>query len=118
MKTEKLLLTALCGLACLWVGRMVAGVAGLALHQGSPAGAAYLEMAAFAAAAALPLAATWWRAARRSWLRAVWALSALYVCFVAANYAMQHPLAGSLRLLLWAAIIVLTFRQAQQEQPV
>lgn len=116
MKTEKLLLTVLCSIACAWVVWTAVGVAGLAQHQNVPALAAALELLAFAAAATIPLVHTWWRTARRPWLLAVWAPCLLYECFIATRVALHQPLGGAVRLLLWLAIAALVARQSRREQ--
>jgi len=118
MKTEKLVLTALCAVVCAWTVKMLVGVVGLSRTQDVPALTAAFEIAMFFGAALLPLVAVWFFADRpRKWLHVLWTPCIIYVIFVALRYSLVSPLAGGVRLLIWSAIFVLLVRISKKPKP-
>ncbi|MGH8018218.1 MAG: hypothetical protein ACREIA_07995 [Opitutaceae bacterium] len=120
-KTRPFTVSALAALGIavgVWVAKMLVGVILLARHQDVPVLTAVFEMAMFLGAGLIPLAAVWLvEDERRRWLYVLWAPCILYVSFLAVRYCLASPFAGAMRLLLWAAIIVLFIRVSLKTKP-
>jgi len=72
----------------------------------------------FFGAAILPLVAVWlFEKPKWKWLYVLWAPCMLYVIVLAFRSVFVSPLAGSLRLLIWSAIIVLFVRESKDPKP-
>ncbi len=112
MKIEKLILSVLCAVVCIWVAKMIIGVVGLAYHQGAYNLLALFEVAMFAGAGAIPLVLIWRSPAKRSkWLFIVWTICTVYVVLLAAN-ALRLGLmgVGISRFAIWTIIAILFVR--------
>ena len=115
MKIEKATLTALCVIICAWAVKMLVSIVHLARYQDVPVLAAAFEIGMFLGAGLVPLAAVWFfKEMKRKWLYALWAPCILYVSFLAINLSRFRPVAGSLRILVWAVIIVLFIRESRR----
>ena len=115
MKADKIVLTALCAVVCVWTAGMLLGVVNLARHQDVSVPAVSVELSLFLGAGLIPLLAVWVFPQRSMfWLRVAWAPCILYVSFLAINLTRLHPSAGLPRLILWTAIIVLFLRQPRK----
>lgn len=112
MKTQKLILIALCLGACLWSAKIIVGVVGLARVQGSPGLVGWLEVGAFCGAGLLPLLLIRNSGAKhKPVLVGIWVPCIAYVTLLALNFMrLGLVTAGAIRLALWIAIAVLLVR--------